>query len=94
MTENNAPTMDYSEHEKTYAGFVAFSKIGVIACINVVLCLLIFGLGSGYSNLAGTVVLLATIIAAVIGLFAGQKGWIPSAAVFVFAGLMAILTVG
>lgn len=93
MTENNAPSMDYAEHEKTYAGFLAFTKVGLIACINVVLCLLIFGLGSGYSNLAGTVALLATIVAAVVGLFAGQKGWIPSAIVFVVAGLLAILTV-
>ena len=93
MTENNAPAMDYAEHEKTYAGFVAFTKVGVIACINVVLCLLIFGLGSGYSNLAGTVALLATIIAAVVGLFAGKKGWVPSAVVFVIAGVLAILTV-
>ncbi len=93
MSGNNPSAMDYAEHEKTYAGFIAFAKIGVIVSINVMLCLLIFGLGSGYSNLAGWVALLATIVAAVVGLALGQKGWIPSAYAFGLAGLLAILTV-
>lgn len=93
MADNGAPAMDYAEHERTYAGFVAFTKVGVIACINILLCLLIFGLGGAYANLAGSVALLATLVAATIGLFAGDRGWVPSAIVFVFVGLLAILNV-
>lgn len=93
MAENTAPSMDYAEHEKTYAGFVAFTKVGVVACLNILLILSVFGFGGGWASVIGTVGLIATIVAAAIGMAAGAKGWIPSAVVFVILGLMTILTV-
>jgi hypothetical protein len=39
----------------------------------------------------GWIALIATLVAAAIGLAAGDKGWIPSAGVFVLAGLASII---
>lgn len=39
---HGAPAMDYREHERTYAGFVAFTKWGTIAVIVVLAAMAIF----------------------------------------------------
>lgn len=31
-TQNGHPAMDYSEHIRTYHGFIQFTKIAVISC--------------------------------------------------------------
>lgn len=92
MADQTAPSMDYAEHERTYAGFINFSKVGTIAVINIMLCLALFAFGGGAGFFFGWVALIATMVAATIGLFAGEKGWIPSAVVFGITGLLAILT--
>lgn len=32
-TSGGHPAMDYSEHTRTYAGFIRFTKIGIIALV-------------------------------------------------------------
>ncbi|WP_417687102.1 aa3-type cytochrome c oxidase subunit IV [Roseibium sp.] len=93
MSDNSAPAMDYAAHEATYEGFINFSKVGTIAVLNVVLCLILFAFGGTAATVFGWIMLVGTLVAAAIGLALGAKGWIPSAAVFVLTGLLAILTV-
>ncbi|MDN3720817.1 aa3-type cytochrome c oxidase subunit IV [Roseibium salinum] len=85
--------MDYEAHERTYEGFINFSKVGTIAALNVMLCLIMFGFGGSVATIFGWLMLIATIVASSIGLALGATGWIPPAAVFVVTGLLAILTV-
>ncbi len=93
MAENSVPSMDYAEHERTYAGFIAFSKLGVVTVLNFMLCLLVFGFGGAWASVIGTVGVLASLVACAIGLFLGQNGWKPAAAVFVVFGLLTVLSV-
>lgn len=93
MADNTAPSMDYAEHEKTYAGFIAFSKLGVVAVLNIMLCLLVFGFGGAWASVIGTVGVVATLVACAVGLFMGARGWIPSAIVFVVLGALTVLSV-
>ncbi|MCX2725343.1 aa3-type cytochrome c oxidase subunit IV [Roseibium salinum] len=93
MSDENAPAMDYEAHERTYEGFINFSKVGTIAALNVMLCLIMFGFGGSVATIFGWLMLIATIVASSIGLALGATGWIPPAAVFVVTGLLAILTV-
>lgn len=93
MAENTAPTMDYAEHERTYAGFIAFTKVGIFAVLNIVLCLVIVGFGGAWAGVLATLGVIALIVAAAIGLFAGARGWIPSAILFVILGFLTLLSV-
>lgn len=93
MSDENAPAMDYEAHERTYEGFINFSKVGTIAALNVMLCLIMFGFGGSVATIFGWLMLIATIVASSIGLALGATGWIPPAAVFVVTGILAILTV-
>ena len=92
MADNNAPSMDYAEHERTYTGFINFSKVGTVAALNVMLCLILFTFGGSAGTFFGWIALIATLVAAAVGLASGAKGWIPSAVVFVVASLIAIVT--
>lgn len=93
MSDENAPAMDYEAHEATYEGFINFSKVGTIAVLNIVLCLILFGFGGTVATVFGWLMLIATIVASSIGLALGATGWIPPAVVFVLTGVLAILTV-
>ena len=93
MSDNSAPAMDYEMHEATYEGFINFSKVGIVAVLNIVLCLILFAFGGTAATIFGWVMLIATIVAGAIGLALGDRGWVPSAAVFVLTGILAILTV-
>ncbi len=93
MSNENPPAMDYDSHESTYAGFINVSKLGTIAVLNIVLCLILFAFGGTMATVFGWVMLVATLVAVAIGFALGDSGWKPSAAVFVLTGLVAILTV-
>lgn len=93
MSDETAPSMDYNEHERTYDGFINFSKIGVIAVLNIVLCLILFAFGGTAAAVFGWILLIATIAASGIGIALGATGWIPSAVVFGLTVVAAILTV-
>jgi hypothetical protein len=85
--------MDYASHEQTYEGFINFAKVGTIAVLNIVLCLILFAFGGTAAAVFGWLMLLATIVAAGVGVALGEKGWVPPAAVFVLTGILCILTV-
>ncbi|MCV0425748.1 MAG: aa3-type cytochrome c oxidase subunit IV [Roseibium sp.] len=93
MSDKNAPAMDYDSHERTYEGFINFSKVGTVAVLNVVLCLILFGFGGTAATVFGWLMLIATLVSSAIGLALGASGWIPPALVFLLTGVLAILTV-
>ena len=93
MSDNSAPAMDYDAHERTYEGFINFSKVGVVALLNVVLCLILFAFGGTAATIFGWLMLVATLVTTGVGLALGAKGWVPVAAVFVVTAVLAILTV-
>ena len=93
MSDEITPAMDYEAHERTYEGFINFAKVGTIAVLNIVLCLILFAFGGTAATVFGWLMLLALIVAAAIGVAIGASGWIPPLAVFVATGILAILTV-
>jgi len=66
--ELGAP-MDYSEHERTYHGFVVLSKLSVMATIDILIALLLFAFGSGGFWL-GVLLVVLTMVGLVMGLSA------------------------
>ncbi len=84
--------MDYDEHEQTFEGFVQFTKLAIIATINILITLAIFAFGSGGAFWIGLLMLVLTLVAAAIGVFA-KGSWKPSGVVTVLALLAMILTV-
>lgn len=93
MSDENAPAMDYDAHEQTYEGFINFSKVGTIAVLNIVLCLILFAFGGTTAVVFGWLMLIATMVASAIGMALGASGWIPPAVVFVLTGVLAVLLV-
>lgn len=93
MSDNTAPAMDYAEHERTYEGFINFSKVGTIAVLTIVVCLIMFAFGGTAATIFGWLLLIGTVVASAIGLAMGASGWIPPTVVFVLSGVLAILTV-
>ncbi|PVB62537.1 aa3-type cytochrome c oxidase subunit IV [Labrenzia sp. 011] len=93
MSDDNAPAMDYDAHERTYEGFIHFSKVGTLSVLTVMVCLIMFSFGGTAAAIFGWLMLIATFVAAAVGLALGASGWIPPAAVFVLSGILAILTV-
>jgi hypothetical protein len=67
------PAMDYSEHEKTYKGFVHFTEVGTVALIAIVLALAVGGVKHAWFTASiGTI---ATLVATGIGLAAPSIAW-------------------
>ncbi|WP_305986803.1 aa3-type cytochrome c oxidase subunit IV [Roseibium sp. MMSF_3544] len=93
MADENTSGMDYEAHERTYEGFINFSKVGTVAVLNIVLCLILFAFGGTTAVVFGWLMLIATVVASAIGLALGDAGWIPPTAVFVLTGVLAILLV-
>ena len=89
--EQGAP-MDYAEHERTFAGFVALTKIGILATVAVLQALLLFGIAANGFWLGVLLILLATI-ATIIGMVA--RGSITALVVVVVIGFVFMaLTLG
>ena len=89
--ELGAP-MDYAEHERTFRGFVALTKIVILASVDTLLALALFAYGSGGFWL-GVLLLLLMTIGVVIGLVA--KGTIkPLVIVTVIGFLLFAISVG
>ena len=61
--------MDYKEHDRTFAGFVALTKIGTLATVAVLQALLLFGIAANGFWL-GVLMILLTTIATIIGMVA------------------------
>ena len=67
--ELGAP-MDYAEHERTFRGFVALTKIAILATIDTVLALALFAYGGGAGFWLGILLLLLMTVGVVIALMA------------------------
>lgn len=88
IAEQEAPAMDYAEHERTYVTFMKFTEIAVIATINIVLTVAVWGMkGANYWAMAG---LILTIVTAILG--SSRLGWRPGALLAVV--LMGVLAFG
>ena len=82
---------DYSEHEGTYEGFVHFTAVGTACVLAIVAALAVGGVTHRW-GLAGLLVVLS-VLAGALGLFAKSLSWKPSAAVMVL-GLLSLAVIG
>jgi len=85
--------MDYEAHKETYEGFLSLVKVSVMAILNIMVALVLFAFGGSWSTWTGTIMVVLLIITGSIGLFAGPRGWIPSALVLALGVVFVILTV-
>jgi hypothetical protein len=84
--------MDYVEHERTFAGFVALTKITALATIAVLQALTLFGLAANGFWL-GVLMILLMFVATAISLF--SKGSVGALVGVVILGfIFMILTLG
>jgi hypothetical protein len=89
--ELGAP-MDYAEHRRTFAGFVALTKIGTLATIAILQSLALFGLAANGFWL-GVLLLILMMVGSVIAVV--SKGSItPLVVVVVLGFLFMALTLG
>lgn len=65
--------MDYAEHERTYRTFTAAVEVGVVACLNIVLVIALWGLKG--SNAWGAIGLILTLVTTGIGLLSPKISW-------------------
>ncbi len=85
-------SMDYPEHERTYGGFVALTKVGTAATIAILQALVLFGLANNAFWL-GVLMIVLTTIASIIGVVA--KGDIKAlVGVIVIGFVLMALTLG
>ena len=92
MSDEAPPAMDYAEHERTYDGFIKFSKIATIGLCSLLWALVLFTFGGSYGPLFGSFILIAIVVAGIIGIFSSGDGSTPSAVVFGLATLLALFT--
>jgi hypothetical protein len=98
MAEHNAPARDmpgaeFSEHARTYEGFVALLTIGILHAITILLALVMFGFGSAGGFWLGLVTLFLAVASAAIGITRGGA-WKPAAWVLALAAVLALLAIG
>ncbi len=89
--ELGAP-MDYAEHERTFAGFVALFKIGVLATIAILQALTLFGIAA-HGFWLGVLMILGMMIATAVSVV--MKGSIKALVAVVIIGFVFMaLTLG
>jgi hypothetical protein len=89
--ELGAP-MDYPEHRKTFAGFVALTKVTVLATIAVLQALVLFGIAAN-GFWAGALMIVLMLGATAVSLL--MKGSIrPLVGVVILGFLLMVLTLG
>jgi hypothetical protein len=84
--------MDYSEHDRTYTGFLALTKIGIINIITILLALAMYAFGGGWGFTLGTLTIILGIISGAIGMASKGSIVLPSA-VLALAFLLFLLSV-
>jgi hypothetical protein len=87
--ELGAP-MDYEEHRRTFAGFLALTKITILSAVITLIALALFGFGRGGFWL-GTVLILLMLIASAFSLI-GKGALKPLIAVAVLGVIFAALS--
>lgn len=90
--ELGAP-MDYAEHERTYTGFLALSKLLIVGSIDVLLALALFSFGGGGGFWLGMILLVLLAIGLVMGL-AAHGSVKPLIGVTIIGVLLVAITVG
>ncbi len=85
--ETTQSGMDYAEHDRTYDGFIALTKISIVNVITILLALAVFGFGGPWSFTLGVLIVVLAIASAAIGMAA--KGSV--AAPLVVLGLSVLL---
>ena len=86
--ELGAP-MDYAQHEQTFANFVMLTKLTILATINILIALALYGFGSGGFWL-GTLLIVLMIIATAMGLMA--KGTVKPLVIVTVIGVLFFVT--
>ena len=71
-SKNGETVMDYPAHERTYEGFIDFSKVGSISCLNILVALSYVNMDHGFLALAFTLLMLITTA---VGLAFRPKGY-------------------
>ena len=92
MTDQSPPAMDYAEHERTYEGFLKFTKIGTISCLTILLALALFAFGGSWGTFLGSVSIIAMIVGLTIGLFSSGDGTVTTGVPFVMSFIFVLLT--
>lgn len=75
--ETSQTGMDYSEHDRTYEGFLALTKIGILHVITIMVALAIFAFGGPWSFTLGVLILVLAMAAAAIGMAAKGSAVAP-----------------
>lgn len=86
MANEHVTPMDYAEHERSYETFTKFTVLGIVACLNIVLVLLMV---AKIGWISPAVFLVLTLAAVALGILA-DKSWVPSGVVFVLAALFCV----
>jgi hypothetical protein len=89
--EVGAP-MDYEMHRRTYGGFIALVKVGILAGIITLVALALYGFGSGGFWL-GTILLVLLFIGCFFS-FVGRGATRPLLVVLVIGVIFAVLSLG
>lgn len=84
--------MDYAEHERTYQGFIKFTKLAVISCGTILISLVIFAFGGTWGTFLGTLSVIGIFVALGVGLLTSGEGVVPAVIVFLLSGLFALFT--
>lgn len=97
MAEHDAPVgdvpgVDFSEHARTYDGFVALTTIAILHTITIVLALVMFGFGGAGGFWWGLLTLFLAVASAAIGIARGGS-WRPAAWVLGLSAVIALLAV-
>lgn len=82
--------MDYPEHDRTYAGFMEFTKLTIVAVLNILISLILFTLTDAFWS--GLLVLILTLVAVALG-FMMRGSYKPSAGVMVIAVLLFLVSI-
>lgn len=79
--------MDYAEHERTYQGFIKFTKLCLLSCATILVALALFAFGGAWGTFLGTLSVIGVFVALVVGLLTSGEGVMPAVVVFLFSGL-------
>jgi len=82
--------MDYEEHEKTYKNFINFSKVGVLAVLTFVLVIAMVGFGGTAGTVWASIITVANVIAAGVGMASGDRAHVVPGIVFLIAGAVTV----
>ncbi|MCW2306138.1 hypothetical protein [Rhodobium gokarnense] len=93
MSQTSQPATDFNAHHETYERFMSLIKVSVANIFSILVALVLYAFGGSWSVWTGSLIVFLAIVTALIGLFAGPRGWIPGALVFVLGVAFVVLTV-